>query len=80
MATSRPDDKSFEALFTAEYPRVAGIANRVLADPQQIHLAMSGVAAVGAPLVIGCFLLALRGHRAASQIVEDVAQGARAHP
>ena len=35
MATSRPDDKSFEALFTAEYPRVAGIANRVLADPQE---------------------------------------------
>ena len=31
----RPDDEAFEALFTAEYARVAGIANRVLADPQE---------------------------------------------
>ena len=35
MATVRPDDESFEALFTAEYARVAGIANRVLADPHE---------------------------------------------
>ena len=35
MATAHPDDESFEALFTAEYARVAGIANRVLADPQE---------------------------------------------
>src|ERR1700694_6273880 len=35
MATSRPDDEVFEALFTAEYARVAGIANRVLADPHE---------------------------------------------
>ena len=35
MATVRPDDEAFEALFTAEYSRVAGIANRVLADPQE---------------------------------------------
>ena len=35
MATVRPDDESFEALFTAEYARVARIANRVLADPQE---------------------------------------------
>ena len=35
MATVRPDDEAFEALFTAEYARVAGIANRVLADPQE---------------------------------------------
>lgn len=35
MATVRPDDQSFEALFAAEYGRVAGIANRVLADPQE---------------------------------------------
>jgi hypothetical protein len=59
---------------------VALVTDRVLADPQQIHLALSGVAAVGAPLVVGCFLLALRGHGAASQIVEDVAQGSREHP
>ena len=32
MATSRTDDESFEALFKAEYARVAGIANRVLVD------------------------------------------------
>jgi RNA polymerase sigma-70 factor (ECF subfamily) len=32
MATVRPDDESFETLFTAEYARVAGIANRVLMD------------------------------------------------
>ena len=35
VATVRPDDESFEALFTAEYARVARIANRVLADPQE---------------------------------------------
>jgi RNA polymerase sigma factor (sigma-70 family) len=35
VATVRPDDESFEALFTAEYGRVAGIANRVLADPHE---------------------------------------------
>src|ERR1700738_5220900 len=35
MATQRSDEESFEALFTAEYARVAGIANRVLADPQE---------------------------------------------
>src|SRR3981081_3843477 len=31
----RSDDEAFEALFTAEYARVARIANRVLADPQE---------------------------------------------
>ena len=35
VATVRPDDESFETLFTAEYARVAGIANRVLADPHE---------------------------------------------
>jgi RNA polymerase sigma factor (sigma-70 family) len=35
VATTRSDDESFEALFTAEYARVAGIANRVLADPHE---------------------------------------------
>jgi RNA polymerase sigma-70 factor (ECF subfamily) len=35
MATVRPDDESFEALFTAEYARVAGIANRVLMDQHE---------------------------------------------
>jgi RNA polymerase sigma-70 factor (ECF subfamily) len=35
MTAVRPDDESFEALFTAEYARVAGIANRVLADPHE---------------------------------------------
>jgi RNA polymerase sigma-70 factor (ECF subfamily) len=35
VATVHPDDESFEALFTAEYARVAGIANRVLADPHE---------------------------------------------
>jgi len=35
VATVRPDDEAFEALFTAEYARVAGIANRVLADPHE---------------------------------------------
>ena len=29
------NDESFEALFSAEYGRVAGIANRVLADPHE---------------------------------------------
>ena len=29
VAASRTDDESFEALFRAEYARVAGIANRV---------------------------------------------------
>ncbi len=31
----RSNEKSFEALFSAEYGRVAGIANRVLADPHE---------------------------------------------
>ena len=35
MATVHPDDEAFEALFTAEYARVAGIANRVLTDPHE---------------------------------------------
>ncbi|HEY8864260.1 MAG TPA: sigma-70 family RNA polymerase sigma factor [Candidatus Dormibacteraeota bacterium] len=35
VATVRTDDESFEALFSAEYARVAGIANRVLADPHE---------------------------------------------
>lgn len=29
------EDEAFEALFTAEYARVVGIANRVLADPHE---------------------------------------------
>ena len=33
MVKSR--DEAFEALFTSEYARVAGIANRVLADPHE---------------------------------------------
>jgi RNA polymerase sigma-70 factor (ECF subfamily) len=35
VTTDRPDDASFEALFTAEYARVAGIANRVLMDQHE---------------------------------------------
>jgi RNA polymerase sigma factor (sigma-70 family) len=35
VASVRSDDESFEALFTAEYARVAGIANRVLADSHE---------------------------------------------
>ena len=35
VASVRSDDESFEALFTAEYARVTGIANRVLADPHE---------------------------------------------
>lgn len=35
MAGFRSDEESFEALFTAEYGRVAGIANRVLDDPHE---------------------------------------------
>jgi RNA polymerase sigma-70 factor (ECF subfamily) len=31
----RPRDDAFEALFTKEYARVAGIANRVLGDPHE---------------------------------------------
>src|SRR2546421_6424144 len=32
MTAARSDDDAFESLFTAEYGRVVGIANRVLAD------------------------------------------------
>jgi|SRR5207247_4374950 len=32
MTVARTEDDAFEALFTAEYARVVGIANRVLAD------------------------------------------------
>jgi RNA polymerase sigma factor (sigma-70 family) len=35
MSGVRPEQRSFEALFTAEYARVVGIANRVLADPHE---------------------------------------------
>jgi RNA polymerase sigma factor (sigma-70 family) len=35
MSSVRPEQRSFEALFTAEYARVVGIANRVLADPHE---------------------------------------------
>src|SRR2546429_6285464 len=35
MATAKSDDEAFEALFTAEYGRVGGIANRVLADSHE---------------------------------------------
>jgi RNA polymerase sigma-70 factor (ECF subfamily) len=35
MTVTRSDDEAFEALFTAEYARVVGIANRVLADPHE---------------------------------------------
>src|SRR6266567_2681223 len=35
MSTVRSDEEAFEDLFTAEYARVVGIANRVLADPHE---------------------------------------------
>jgi RNA polymerase sigma-70 factor (ECF subfamily) len=35
MSVTRSDDAAFEALFLAEYTRVVGIANRVLADPHE---------------------------------------------
>jgi len=35
MSTVRSDDDAFEDLFTAEYARVVGIANRVLADSHE---------------------------------------------
>jgi RNA polymerase sigma factor (sigma-70 family) len=35
VATMKSEHDSFEALFKAEYARVAGIANRVLADPHE---------------------------------------------
>ena len=35
MSTVRSEEDSFERLFKLQYGRVAGIANRVLADPQE---------------------------------------------
>src|SRR5260370_37453245 len=35
MTSVRSDDAAFEALFTSEYARVVGIANRVLADQHE---------------------------------------------
>jgi RNA polymerase sigma-70 factor (ECF subfamily) len=35
MSGARTDDETFEALFNAEYGRVAGIANRVLGDAHE---------------------------------------------
>src|SRR5712664_1507 len=35
MTTVSSEDAAFEALFTAEYARVVGIANRVLVDPHE---------------------------------------------
>jgi MFS family permease len=41
---------------------VALVTERILADPQRIHIAMSWVAAAATPLVVLSFLLAMRGH------------------
>src|SRR5207245_8095591 len=35
MTSVRSDDEAFESPFRTEYPRVVGIANRVLADPHE---------------------------------------------
>ena len=35
MTSVTSDDEAFEALFTSQYARVVGIANRVLADPHE---------------------------------------------
>src|SRR5215471_10438165 len=35
MSAARSEDEAFESLFTAEYTRVVGIANRVLADEHE---------------------------------------------
>ena len=35
MTSVRSDDEAFESLFRTEYPRVVGIAYRVLADPHE---------------------------------------------
>src|SRR5438046_10669904 len=35
MSTARSDWAAFDSLFKAEYARVVGIANRVLADPHE---------------------------------------------
>jgi RNA polymerase sigma factor (sigma-70 family) len=35
MSSARSEDQAFETLFRAEYARVVGIANRVLADPHE---------------------------------------------
>lgn len=35
MSLTGSEDRAFEALFTSEYARVVGIANRVLADPHE---------------------------------------------
>jgi RNA polymerase sigma factor (sigma-70 family) len=35
MSIPRSEDEAFESLFTSEYARVVGIANRVLADPHE---------------------------------------------
>lgn len=35
MSRATTDEEAFEALFTAEYGRVVGIANRVLVDPHE---------------------------------------------
>ena len=41
---------------------VALVTDRVLGDPQSLHLAITLVAALATPVVIGAFLLALSGH------------------
>ena len=35
MSVPRSEDEAFESLFTSEYGRVVGIANRVLADSHE---------------------------------------------
>src|SRR5256886_7103720 len=74
MPAVRTDDEAFEALFTAEYGRVVGIANRVLADPQEaedvaqevfidFHRLHSATSAYAAP-----WLFRAAAHRALNRV------------
>ncbi len=74
MAAVRSEQDSFERLFKAQYARVAGIANRVLADPQEaedvaqevfmdFHRLHSATSAYAAP-----WLFRAAAHRALNRV------------
>ena len=74
MAAVRSEQDSFERLFKAQYARVAGIANRVLADPQEaedvaqevfmdFHRLHSAASAYAAP-----WLFRAAAHRALNRV------------
>jgi len=70
----KSNEESFEALFASEYPRVAGIANRVLADPheaedvaQEVFIDFNRLHAASAPYA-AAWLYRAAAHKALNRV------------